>query len=334
MAYFPVFLSVVLIIRNESPRIKDILSKAGEKISEIVADYELIVVDNASTDDSAQALQQLCSDGGLPNLQVYSLIKEVDRDTAAWVGVENALGDFVSVFDPLQDDLKILPKMLEHAVRGVDVVFANNLTKIPQGLIYKTAYAGFDRLYKYFNGIHLSKEVPLCRLLSRTVVNFVLRHPSPELSYRLLPATGGFSKFNLDYTAPVEITEKKSVREALNRGVRLLVSTSRVPMRLITSLCLFGSIANVIYSIYVLLVSLFRDDIAPGWASLSLQQSGMFFLVSLVLLILSEYIMYMVSLSSGGPTYHIAKEFTSTKITRQEKLNVEDPSELGAFRGP
>lgn len=329
MTYFPVFLSVVLIVRNESSQIKTILSEAGKKISEIVDDYELIVVDNASIDESVQTLQELCSDEGLPNLQVYSLTKEVDRDTAAWVGMENALGDFVGVFDPLQDDLSVIPKMLEQAVRGVDVVFANNLTVPPQSLTYKIAYAGFDRVYKYFNGIHLSKEVPLCRLISRTVVNFILRHPSPELSYRLLPVTGGFSKVNLDYRAPVGLTEKKSFREALNRGARLLVSTSRAPMRLITLLCLFGSIANVIYSVYVLLVSFLREDISPGWASLSLQQSGMFLLVSLVLLILSEYIMHIVSLSSGGPTYHIAKEFTSSRMIRREKLNIEDPNELG-----
>lgn len=333
MTYFPVFLSVVLIVRNESGNLKKILSEATDKVSKIVADYELIVVDNASVDDSVFVLQELCAPGGLPNLQVYSLTKEVDRDTAAWVGVENALGDFVSVFDPLQDDLEVVPQMLEHAVRGVDVVFANNLTKAPQSLTYKVAYAGFDKIYKYLNGIQLSKEVPLCRLLSRTVVNFILRHPSPELSYRLLPATGGFSKFNFDYSSPVELVEKKSVREALNRGVRLLISTSRAPMRLITLLCLFGSVANVIYSIYVLFISLFKENVTSGWASLSLQQSGMFFLVSFVLLILSEYIMHMLSLFTTGPSYHIAKELTSARLERRERLNIEDPSKLGVPRG-
>lgn len=60
-------------------------------------------------------MKLLTSQNGLPNLQVYALTKEVDADTAAWVGLENALGDFVVVFDHLLDDLSVLPEMLEKA---------------------------------------------------------------------------------------------------------------------------------------------------------------------------------------------------------------------------
>ena len=61
-------------------------------------------------------MKLLTSQNGLPNLQVYALTKEVDADTAAWVGFENAMGDFVVVFDHLLDDLSVLPEMLEKAV--------------------------------------------------------------------------------------------------------------------------------------------------------------------------------------------------------------------------
>lgn len=328
MTYFPVFLSVVFIVRNESSRLEAILTEAIDKVAGIVSDYELIVVDNASTDDSVKKLQDLTAEGGLPNLQVYALTKEVERDTAAWVGLENALGDYIGVFDPLLDDVDIIPRMLEEAVTGADVVFATNTHKLVQSWAYKAAYAAFNGMYKYFNGLHLSKEAPLCRLLSRTVVNFVLQHPAPETSYRHLPATGGFARSYLEYRSMPRASERKSVREAVNRGMRLLVSTTRAPMRLVTLLCLFGAVANLVYSLYVLLVGMLKSDVTPGWTSLSLQQSGMFLLISLVLLILSEYIMHMVSLSSDGPSYHIAKEFVSVKMTRNERLNIEDPASV------
>ncbi len=95
-------------------------------------------------------------------------------------------------------------------------------------------------------------------------------------------------------------------------------------MRIVTSLSLFGAFANLIYSIYVVAIGILKSDVAPGWISLSLQQSGMFFLISLVLLVLSEYIMQMVSLSNEGPLYHVGQEFTSTRMTRREKLNIEE----------
>src|SRR6476620_11254614 len=111
MDFFPVFLSVVFVVRNECARLEQILEGAAAGISGIVADYELIIVDNASEDDSVVALKQMVGETGLANLQVYALTKEVDADTASWVGLENALGDFIVVIDPLLDDIDFLPEM-------------------------------------------------------------------------------------------------------------------------------------------------------------------------------------------------------------------------------
>lgn len=324
MACFPVFLSVVFVVHNQSDHIEKILSDAATSISSLVSDYELIIVDNASGDDSVSTLKKLTGENGQPNLQVYALTKEVDSDTASWVGLENALGDFVAVIDPLADDIGFLSEMLDKAVSGADVVFANNEQKSGQSLAYQGAYAVFNGLYKRFNGIHLAKEAPQYRVLSKRVVNFILQHPQPAMTYRHLPATGGFARVNLNYSATPKFSQAKRLDESIDRGMRLLVSTTRAPMRLVTSLSLFGAVANFVYSIYVVAVGFLKTDVAPGWISLSLQQSGMFFLISLVLLVLGEYILHMVSLSNEGPLYHVGQEFTSARMTRREKLNIEE----------
>lgn len=324
MAFFPVFLSIVFVVRNQSAHTQKTLSDAASCIASLVSDYEIIIVDNASDDDSISVLKTLTAENGLPNLQIYALTKEVDADTASWVGLENALGDFVAVIDPLADDIEFLPEMLDKAVSGADVVFANNQQKAPQSFAYRVSYTVFNRLYKRFNGIHLAKEAPQYRVLSKRVVNFILQHPQPAMTYRHLPATGGFARVNLNYSAAPKLTHTKRLGESIDRGMRLLVSTTRAPMRLVTSLSLFGAVANLVYSVYVVAVGFLKTDVAPGWISLSLQQSGMFFLSSLVLLVLGEYILHMVSLSNEGPLYHVGQEFTSARMTRREKLNIEE----------
>ena len=324
MAFFPVFLSIVFVVRNQSDHIEKILSDAASCVSSLVSDYELIIVDNASDDDSVSVLKTLTRESGLPNLQVYALTKEVDADTASWVGLENALGDFVAVIDPLADDIGFLPTMLDRAVSGADVVFANNQQKAAQSPAYRISYAVFNGLYKRFNGIHLAKEAPQYRVLSKRVVNFILQHPQPAMTYRHLPATGGFARFNLDYSATPKLSHTKRLGESIDRGMRLLVSTTRAPMRLVTTLSLFGALANLVYSLYVVAIGFLKPDVAPGWISLSLQQSGMFFLISLVLLVLGEYILHMTSLTNEGPLYHVGQEFTSARMTRREKLNIEE----------
>src|SRR5688500_18585310 len=193
MTFFPIFLSVVFVVRNQSNDIGKVLSDAATGIAPIVSDYELIVIDNASDDNSVSVLKNLTEEEGQPNLQVYVLTKEVDADTASWVGLENALGDFIAVIAPLADDVGFLPKMLDKAVTGADVVFASNQQKPAQSLAYRNAYAVFNGLYKWFSDINLAQEAPQYRVLSKKVVNFILQHPQPAITYRHLRATGGFA---------------------------------------------------------------------------------------------------------------------------------------------
>ena len=60
---------------------------------------------------------------------------------------------------------------------------------------------------------------------------------------------------------------------------------------------------------------------------LSLQQSAMFFLLSMVLLVLGEYVTHMRSVNSKEPAYHIGQEFGSSIVSRRQRLNVEDTAD-------
>lgn len=323
-APLPALLSIVVVVRNEDARLRDILAPLSQQLSTIATDYELIVVDNGSTDSSVACLQTFTGQTGIENLQVYCLAKEVDFDTAAWAGIENALGDYVAVFDPLREDSRFLSSMIEAAVMGNDVVFAENEDKSGSSWAYGVASRFFHRAYRYFNGVDLTHDAPRFRLLSRRLVNFLMQHPVPSLSYRHLPATSGFRKANLRYRAIPVGRSKTRFADDFDRAVRLIVSSTRAPMRLVTALSLFGAISNVVYSGYVIAIALLKKDVAAGWVTLSLQQSGMFFLISLVLLVLGEYILHMAALSTEGPRYYVAQEFTSAVQTRRRKLNVEE----------
>ena len=332
--HFPIFLSVVMVLRNRASRLEAILTESTAALTSVASDYELIIVDNGSDDESVALLERLSQVGGLPNLQVYALAKEVDRDIASWVGLENSLGDFVAVLDPTADDISFLPSMLDQAVQGSDVVFAGNTQQPKQSIPYRMCSLLFNAAYKSFNGVNLAKEAPQYRVLSKRVVNFILQHAMPSISYRHLPATGGFSKKTLTYSGQARDTSPKGLFDSVDRGMRLMVSTTRGPMRLVTSLSLFGAFANLVYSVYVIAIGIFKTSVAPGWVTLSLQQSGMFFLISLVLLVLGEYMLQMASLTNEGPLYNVAREFTSAVMTRQKKLNIEEADPGQRFAAP
>lgn len=314
------FLSLVIVVRDQAGEVEGCLRDAAAVLGRLCSDYEIIVVDNGSQDDTVATLRQLAHVKQMANLQVFGLTKEVDIDVASWVGIENALGDYVVVVDPMAEDVGFVEQMIDAALQGSAVVFARNLSTRPQGVVYRLGALLVERL----SGIDVSRELPGYRLMSRQVVNFMGQHAAPALMYRWLPATAGFAKANLTYQAVPRRSRRRSLMDSIDRAMRLLVTSANTPMRLVTSLSLFGAVANVVYSLYVIAVALVKHDVAPGWVTLSLQQSGMFFLLSLVLLVIGEYILHMASLSNDGPRYHVAEEFTSMVLTRQQRLNVEE----------
>jgi hypothetical protein len=321
---YPIFLSIVVSVQNPGPSLEPMLARINAQLEGWVNTLELIVVDNASTDDTAQRLKQLTSESGLPNIQAYILTQPVDDDTANWVGLENALGDFVAVLDPTQDDIGFLHTMLSHAVSGTDIVLATDRQVKVNSVTYRLCGKVFNAAYKSFTGIALPKHSPTFRILSKRVIHYILQHPFPAITYRHTMASSGFTRANLTYVSAQKRIPAKPLLDSMNRGIRLLVSTSHAPMRLVTALCLFGAASNILYSVYVIAIALFKADVAPGWVTLSLQQSGMFFLLSLVLWVLSEYLMMMTAATAQGPAYHVATEYTSALLGRRKRLNVEE----------
>jgi hypothetical protein len=83
-----------------------------------------------------------------------------------------------------------------------------------------------------------------------------------------------------------------------------------------------AGLLNVVYAGYVVLIYLFKADVVEGWTTLSLQISGMFFLFSIVLALLSEYVIRIFQGGLGRPAYHVGREFRSPALSREARLNV------------
>jgi len=320
----PVLLSVVLVAQNDADRISCIIRSTGEMASRLVSDYEIVIVDNGSTDTSSEVLRELTTDGGEANLQVYTLAGRVDDLTARWVGVENSLGDIVVCLDPRQGDLDQLGLLTSQAANGNDIVFT--MRSFPKGRRSQPKtllYRAFGIATKLSTGLNLDSYSTSLISISRRVVNYLLQFPDPQIKFRNLASTTGFRRTSIRIPFQSSNTNTINLRESLSRGIQLVTSSSESPLRLATTLSAVGAFASLAYSIYVVFIWAIKEDVAPGWASLSLQQSGMFFLISLVLLVLSEYVLEISRKANSGPAYYIADEFTSAKLTRKERLNVE-----------
>ena len=99
----------------------------------------------------------------------------------------------------------------------------------------------------------------------------------------------------------------------------MLVHYSILPLRLVSLLGLLGSGLSLLYSAYVVVIYIFKSDVMPGWTTLSLQVSGLFAIVFLMMALLSEYVGRLLEESPDRPLYFLRDEQSSAVMLADPK---------------
>jgi hypothetical protein len=320
----PILLSVVMVVDRWVEQIPQIVGALAAEIAEAVTDYELILVDNGSDPGANAMYRAVTGPAGLPNIQVYRLLRQVDYEAAAWAGAENSLGDYILVIDPFSESLVPLRQALDEMLgKQLDLVLLVNKAPRKESLPVRSLRKAYLALFDWMSGVNLQVEAAQYRLMSKRVVSYLLQQPRPALRYRALPATAGFARSVVTYSAPRRPHPAASFPRDVRRGLRILLGNSTAPARIASILSLAGAALNLVYSIYVVVLALTRSDLQPGWITLSLQQSGMFFLFSLLAFVMTEYMLDTIKGRRSGSSYFVTQEWSSAILTRRERLNVE-----------
>ena len=134
-------LSVVAPIYNEGSLVSEFVKQVVENISKITSDYEVILVDDGSVDDSWSYMESEASKNTKVN--AYRLSKNFGHHYAITAGLHNASGEWVVVMDSdLQDRPEVIPDLFEKANQGFDVVFVSR-TQRPESFLL--AFKSFVR---------------------------------------------------------------------------------------------------------------------------------------------------------------------------------------------
>src|SRR5438034_861292 len=114
-------LSIVIPVRNEAPVLKELHRELSQALGASGRSYELIVVDDGSTDESFEILARL--QAGDPRLRVIRFRRNFGQTAAFAAGFDHALGRIIVTSDgDLQNDPRDIPAMIETLESGVDIV--------------------------------------------------------------------------------------------------------------------------------------------------------------------------------------------------------------------
>ncbi|MGG6294554.1 glycosyltransferase [Leptolyngbya sp. AN02str] len=314
--------SVVSPIHNAGGWIADYLRDVSNILSQEFKDYEIVLVDNASQDETITIVEQLQAE--LKNIQVYCLARSIPHESAFIVGLENAIGDVVITMDAAYDPVDPLIKMIDLSYSGINVIYGLRNDRINRSSPYHFMSRFFFRFYRYITKEDLPIAISTLRLYTRRAINSFLDNSD---RYSLFPVIAAFSglaytTFNYQRINRTGSLYRQSYSDAIARALRLVFLSSHYPLRLLSVIALLAASLNIIYSFYVILINIFKDNVAEGWTTLSLQNSLMFFILFMILSVLSEYISRLFLSNQNRPFYLIDKESRSLVLTRKNDINV------------
>ena len=246
----------------------------GDTIEQTVAffenhslDYELILVNDGSPDDSWQILRQKAQSN--PHIIAINFLRNYGQHTAIFCGLQQSTGDYVITMD---DDLQNPPEEIIHLIEkskeGYDLIFGQFRVKHHAGyrrLGTLVVGAVNERIFQKPEDLVLSNF----RMIRRDVVDRMCNY---QTGYPYIPGLALMFSAN---PANVMVEHKprpvgKSNYNWLKIGelvMRILFNYSSYPLRLVSFIGGMIAVLSFLLGIYFLVKALFFGTSVQGWAS-------------------------------------------------------------------
>jgi glycosyltransferase involved in cell wall biosynthesis len=314
-------ISIVVPLEQDALLLEEIVIEVERIIASAYRFFEIILVDDGSTDGTAAMVQPLLQ--RIQRVRYLRLSRPFGRDVALSAGIESAIGDFVVTLDPRTDPIEVIPQMIDLCRNSGGIVHGVATNPLRRSLAREWFGNAFRTYCVKHLGVDIKRGVCDLRVMNRQAVNALLQVREQSRYLRVLTLTLGYQHEFFSYAiqaragAPRVTTWGVEVATAID----LLAANTRHPLRMVTATGLLGAFLNLLYAAYVVVIFLLKPDVAAGWTTLSLQLSGMFFFVCLILAVLSEYVGTILGEVRSRPLYFIAQESNSSVLLEDTVLS-------------
>lgn len=246
-------LSIVIPAYNE----QDNIVRTYETIQEIMAQeqipFELIFVDDGSTDHTYLHIQELSS--SRQQVKGLSFSRNFGKESAIFAGLEVATGDCCIIMDcDLQHPPAVIPEMYRLWQKGYEIVEGVKTSRGKENPLHSLFAKLFYFLISKATGIDMARASDF-KLLDRKAVNALLIMPERAPFFRALSSWIGFRTATVDFEVQERAfgSSKWSMWSLIKYAVSNIVSFSSAPMQLVSLmgwLMFFASLVLGIQSLY------------------------------------------------------------------------------------
>ena len=313
-------LSVVVPCHNEEAGLRELLRRVTSVCGLLAKAYEIVLVDDGSTDRSWTAMEELAAADS--HVVSIKLSKNHGHQLALSAGLRICRGARILILDAdLQDPPDLLPDMLRLMDQGADVVYGQRRERTGENLLKRGTAALF---YRFINRL-ADRPIPLdtgdFRLISRRALDILNAMPERHRFIRGMISWIGFPQVPIVYDRAPRFAGKthypftKMLRLALDGVTALSIKPLQIASWIGLATGVFA-IALLIYS----LIGWLTGNVQAGWTSLMATVAILSSVQLFVLGIMGEYLGRLYEQAKGRPLYIVER------IARQHELPAEKPS--------
>jgi glycosyltransferase involved in cell wall biosynthesis/putative flippase GtrA len=254
----PVY-SIVAPVFNEKETLPHFYQRIVQVMEGIGESFELVFVNDGSSDGSYEVLQQLHESDA--RVHVIDFSRNFGHQIAISAGLDFAHGNAVIIMDSdLQDPPEVIPELVACWKNGGEVVYAQRTKREGETRFKLMTAAAFYRLISRITSINIPRDTGDFRLLDRCVVNTLIAMREQHRFMRGLSAWVGFRQEAVSYERHERFagTTKYPLQKMIRFSMDAITSFSHVPLQLATSLgfILAGiSLVGILVAVFLRLVT-------------------------------------------------------------------------------
>lgn len=296
-------ISCVIPCRNEARNLARLLPELTQMLAGLAEQFEVVLVDDGSTDESPALMQAWAQ---RPGIRVLQLSRNFGKEAALTAGLEAARGDVVILMDAdLQHPPSLFPAMLARWREGADVVYACRHDRSDEGALKRLGTRVFYRMVNLGDRFQLPEGAGDFRLLDRAAADALLALPERNRFMKGLYAWIGFKAVALPYEPPPRASGRShfSLWGLFRFSIDGLTAFTTWPLRAVTVVGLAMAVFGFGYGSYLTVDYLLFGHPLPGWTTIVVTLLFFFGVQMISLGIMGEYIARIHEEVKGRPLY-------------------------------
>jgi dolichol-phosphate mannosyltransferase len=302
-------LSIIVPCCNEAGNIRAVYKEIFAHVPRRYA-YELIFVDDGSTDDTLAVIKKLARRE--KRVHYISFTRNFGHQYALKAGLDLAHGAAaISLDSDLEHPPKLIPEMISRWEKGAKIVYTKRLPDTYMPVSKRRTSHMFYHVINALSETKIEDGSADFRLLDRTVMDMISHSHESTLFLRGLVMWSGYPSEAIAYH-PAHRTwgvSKYTYSKMVRLAVDAITSFSTVPLRLATVLGLAISLFSGAYALYAVLVFILdKPSVIIGWPSVIISVLFIGGLQLMILGIIGEYIGKIFLETKQRPLYIIKEK--------------------------